>query len=294
MPILAATDFSDNAHAGLRAASREARRRNTSLTVLHSLASVAERWEYLESPPEELDRDVTEIARERLEEDYHEAVPRSEAPPIDEFRIVERHAAEGIVEVAEKGNFELVVLGATGGGTISRMLLGSTAEEVVRASDVPVMIVPSESEREEVERILAPVDMSECSRASLAAAAERARAEEAELLILHASSLPAGALALMEWEPSESDQQAHRKFTSEQMQEFLAGVDLEGIDAEQILRFGAPFREIVDIAEERDTDLIVMGTHGRRGFERLFLGSTATKVLRRLPCPALTIRYRGS
>lgn len=292
MSILVATDLSENGRTALAAASAEARRRGTPLTVLHCLDSVAERWEYLEQPPANVE-DVAEAAREELEEEFHEAVGRVEEPQVDEFRIVEAHAANGIVEVAQEGDFELVVVGATGRGTLSRLLLGSTAEEVVRSCDTPVLVVPPESPFDDVDRIVAPVDMSECSRASLAVAADRARAADAELTILHTSSLPTGAMALMEWEPSDEDRDAHREFTSEQMAEFLDGVDLEGVECDTVLRFGAPFREIVDVSEEREADLIVMGTHGRRGFERMFLGSTATKVLRRLPCAAMTIRSRG-
>jgi nucleotide-binding universal stress UspA family protein len=292
MSILVATDLSENGRTALAAASAEARRRETTLTVLHCLDSVAERWEYIEAPPDDLE-EVTEAAREKLEQEFHEAVGRVEEPTVDEFRIAEAHAADGIVDVAHEGDFELVVVGATGRGTLSRLLLGSTAEEVVRSCDTPVLVVPPESPFDEIDRIVAPVDMSECSRASLAHAADRARAADAELIVLHASSLPTGAMTLMEWEPSEEDREARLEFTSEQMQEFLEGVDLEGVDSDTELRFGAPFREIVDVSEEREADLIVMGTHGRRGFERLFLGSTATKVLRRLPCPAMTIRYRG-
>jgi len=292
MTILATTDFSDNARAGLRAAAAEARRRHTTLTLLHCVDSVSERWDYLDETPTNLDTDVRQQARDRLREEYDEAVPRDKQPKVDEFRVVEDHAAQGIVEVESAGDFELVVIGATGSGTLARLLLGSTAEEVVRSSETPVLVVPGDSELDAIDRILAPIDLSECSRASLMMAAECARAADAELSILHASSLPAGALALMEWEPSEEDKQAHRKFTSEQMADFLQGIDFEGIEPEQMLRFGAPFQEIVEVADDEQIDLIVMGTHGRRGFERLFMGSTATKVLRRLPCPATTIRSK--
>lgn len=290
MTILATTDFSDNARSALRTAAAEARRRGTSLTVLHCVDSISERWDYLDETPPDLEDRVFQKARQRLEEEFDEVVAREKQPTVDEFLVNEHHSAEGILEVESRGDYELVVVGATGGGALANLLLGSTAEEVVRSSETPVLVVPAESDLEDVDRILAPVDMSECSRASLTAAAERARAEDAKLRILHASSLPAGALALMEWEPSDDDKEAHRNFTSEQMADFLEDIDLEGIDYEQVLRFGAPFQEIVNAAEDDATHLIVMGTHGRRGFERLFLGSTATKVLRRLPCPALTIR----
>jgi nucleotide-binding universal stress UspA family protein len=54
---------------------------------------------------------------------------------------------------------------------------------------------------------------------------------------------------------------------------------------------GTPFEEIVRFARERDIDLIVMGTHGHTGLAHLFMGSVAEKVVRRAPCPVLTVRH---
>lgn len=54
---------------------------------------------------------------------------------------------------------------------------------------------------------------------------------------------------------------------------------------------GTPFEEIVRFARDKDIDLIVMGTHGHTGLAHLFLGSVAEKVVRRAPCPVLTVRH---
>ncbi|MGA7124575.1 MAG: universal stress protein [Polyangiaceae bacterium] len=59
---------------------------------------------------------------------------------------------------------------------------------------------------------------------------------------------------------------------------------------EGVLRQGTPWMEIERLAEEVDADLIVMGTHGRRGVTHVLLGSTAEKVVRTAPCPVLTVR----
>lgn len=62
-----------------------------------------------------------------------------------------------------------------------------------------------------------------------------------------------------------------------------------GLPTEAVLLEGDPVREIVRCAREKLTDLMVLGTHGRGGFERLFLGSVTEKVLRKAPCPVLTV-----
>jgi len=58
----------------------------------------------------------------------------------------------------------------------------------------------------------------------------------------------------------------------------------------RVLRRGSPFVEIVRYAKEQDVDLIVMGTHGRTGIAHMLLGSVAEKVVRKAPCPVLTVR----
>jgi nucleotide-binding universal stress UspA family protein len=68
----------------------------------------------------------------------------------------------------------------------------------------------------------------------------------------------------------------------------------EGIKSEVLLREGAPSEGIIDAAREWDADLIIAGTHGRGGLQRLFVGSTAESVLRSAPCPVLVIRGKGA
>jgi nucleotide-binding universal stress UspA family protein len=67
-----------------------------------------------------------------------------------------------------------------------------------------------------------------------------------------------------------------------------------GVRAEVLLREGAPAAGIIDAAREWDADLIIAGTHGRGGLQRLFVGSTAEAVLRSAPCPVLVIRGKGA
>jgi len=67
-----------------------------------------------------------------------------------------------------------------------------------------------------------------------------------------------------------------------------------GIASEVLLREGAPTEGIIDAAREWDADLIIAGTHGRGGLQRLFVGSTAEAVLRSAPCPVLVIRGKGA
>jgi nucleotide-binding universal stress UspA family protein len=64
-------------------------------------------------------------------------------------------------------------------------------------------------------------------------------------------------------------------------------------DYKVVLKEGEPFVEIIQIAKKNSADLIVMGTHGRSGLDHILFGSTAEKVVRKSPCPVLTIRLPG-
>lgn len=66
--------------------------------------------------------------------------------------------------------------------------------------------------------------------------------------------------------------------------------EVEGVEVESVIRKGNPFLEIIRFAKEEDIDLIIIGTHGHSGFEHIIFGSTAEKVVRKAPCPVLSVR----
>jgi len=290
MTVLASTDFSKPSADALRYAAFEARRRQTDLLVVHAVDTASERWSYLQQTDEFETDAIQKRARKKLESFFRDAVDQTERPPV-EYEILDDRAADAIVERGDE-TAELVVVGATGAGRIESALLGSTAEEIARHSTKPVLVVPHDAEPTPASSILAPVDTSDCSRHSLDHAIDRARGDESSLSIMHATVLPAGAMMMMDAGPSAAQTQAHREQVESMFNRFLEEFDLDDLDVEPILRFGSAHREIVATAKEQDTDMIVMGTHGRRGFERFFLGSTASRVLRNIPCPVMTLRHR--
>ncbi len=135
-----------------------------------------------------------------------------------------------------------------------------------------------------------PVDFSEPSREAMHLAAELASARGARLFLLYVRPLP--TLAFAEVPP----------YTAEQLMEEadeLADRSLEQWKAEALARgapsvqtrslIGAPHAEILRFAKENALDLLVMGTHGRTALMHAVLGSVAEKVVRRAPCPVLTV-----
>ncbi len=140
----------------------------------------------------------------------------------------------------------------------------------------------------EFKQILCPVDFSDTSSRALEHAAALARWYGAQLTVLHVAPTfePAQVRGLL-GETAYVPQMSREEMT-ERMRESLA-VDTLSPGARAVAEAGDTPRTIVEYAASSGTDLIVMGTHGRRGFARLLLGSVAERVLRDASCPVLTV-----
>jgi nucleotide-binding universal stress UspA family protein len=139
--------------------------------------------------------------------------------------------------------------------------------------------------RVHIGRILCPVDFSEFSSRALEHAVALAGLFDARLDMLHVvpNAVPLSGGGFF---PAGSELLRHAAFELRR----CAGLAVQsGVSVQTDLRDGEPWREIATMAESLPADLVVMGTHGRAGFEHLLLGSVAEKVLRRAPCPVLTV-----
>lgn len=200
--------------------------------------------------------------------------------------------AAGILRYAEDHDVDLIVMGTHGRPTPERVLAGSVAERVVREAPCPVLTVRRTKDGS-IRRILVPVDFSERGKAVIPTAQALARLYGASIELLYVideDALPMAHVPLLgpvRVAPEEVQARFH-KLMDHLVQERQGDVPLRGT----VLR-GHPARDIVAHAEEH-ADLIVMSTHGRTGLERLFLGSVAEKVVRRAPCPVLTMRSFGA
>lgn len=136
-----------------------------------------------------------------------------------------------------------------------------------------------------INKILFPTDFSSSSDFGLHYATSLARDNGASLLIVHIEEPPAayGGGELYYGIP-EPDMAALAKMLEQ------VKPDDPNVQYEQRLATGHPTNKIVELAKEENVDLIVLGTHGRTGFVRLLLGSTAEVVVRTAPCPVLTFK----
>lgn len=147
----------------------------------------------------------------------------------------------------------------------------------------------------QIRRILCPIDLSECSRHALDHALAIAHWYDSAVTILHVMpKVPAGAhVSAVEGFPPVAIPPASSDDVLVAVRQF-AHVDARtGVSTELLTRDGDVVAEILALAGTMPADLLVLGTHGRAGFERLALGSVAEKVLRRAACPVLSVPPRA-
>ena len=145
-------------------------------------------------------------------------------------------------------------------------------------------------------RVLHPTDFSKASSAALTRAIAEAKQNRSELLLVHvlAPVIPMAGAGEGYLAPSVYEQMSKsaRAWAQKQMDRLLAKAKAARVRARGMLLEGVAHEQIARAAKRQRADLIVMGTHGRTGMARFFLGSVAARVAATAPCPVLTVRGR--
>jgi len=143
-----------------------------------------------------------------------------------------------------------------------------------------------------LKNVLCPIDHSDCSKEALKYAVTLAMRDKAKLLLLHIIDIRSFSEGLEAMSKPLLDEE-----TLEQLRAKLLDCIPEEIrddmDVEAIVAQGIPFAEIISTAKEKKIDMIVIGSHGRTGLSHMMLGSVSEKVVRKAPCPVLTVRQPG-
>jgi len=300
--LLCPVDFSPHSHRAFHYAAAVASWYRSALTVLHVVpgASSAIAGYGLILPPAPSLAETAE-GRAALTDEVRRFIGAASPgeSPVD-IAIREGTATTEILNHAESIHADLVVIGTHGRSGITRLVLGSVAEKVLRQSPVPVLSVPPHADDPTPDapvgftRILCAVDFSECSMAALSHAASLARHAGATLVGLHVLTY-----ALAEVPELYDAVHANERLTVEEFhrwcrensrQRLSEAVEDATPGAAVVLAEGKPYREILRVADEQHCDLIVIGVRGRGAADLLFLGSTANHVIRQAACPVLTLR----
>ena len=294
--ILFATDFSESAREAQDHAVLWAGRWGATLTVLH----------VLDFPPGmDLDHPVHQMYLDQVrgQAEHHisgviEALEESGAQA--SYRIEVGIPSQKINAIARELDSDLVILGTRGLSGLEHVLVGSTAERVVRSAPCPVLAarISSETDRRPesqapqpslgIQHILVPIDFSDCSLEALEYAIAVAKVYEAVCTILHVPEPISFGLDFTLRHVQERRRMRER--IDSWLSELQALLVAQGLEAGYRLVDGAPADSILTSASVQPCDLIIMGTHGRRGLAHAVGGSVAEAVLRHAPCPVLTVK----
>jgi len=142
-----------------------------------------------------------------------------------------------------------------------------------------------------IRRILHPTDFSRASSAAFKRAVDLAKGNRAELLLVHVMSPAVPVMADGYVSPQVYDDMAAaaRAYGQKHLGALVSRAKRAGARAKGLLLEGVPHERIARAARSKKADLVI-GTHGRTGFAKLFLGSVASRVLTVSPCPVLTVR----
>ena len=204
--------------------------------------------------------------------------------------LVEALPHQAIAQYVQEADIDLIVAATHGRGGLGHAILGSFVERLVQTSEVPILTLRAqESAHPEVRptRVLVPFDFSDNARAVFPIVKEiyDRFQPKIEFVFVSDPSPPmepyGGGSMAFDVDFAASAESAFAEARKE---------GLEGVEATFEVIEGRPHAEIVRAAGQRNSDLIVLSTHGLTGVRHFLLGSNAERVVRKAPCSVLTIR----
>jgi nucleotide-binding universal stress UspA family protein len=284
--VLCATDLSDAGAEAIDQAAAIAAKDGAQLVVLHvvpvpvvlptpmgeAVPPIVEQSVVVERDGKELDRQL-----------------KSRPSATREVIRASRSVPEEILQRAGSLGADLLVVGSHRQSTMERVLIGSTAAEVVRQARCPVLIARPLRGRG---KVVVATDLTVASRPARRAAAEEARRRQARLVAVHALELPPAAVGLggTGAVPAPPDDprspSAQRRAAQERLTSFLGKAE---VAAEPLVAEGAAPASVIALCEQGGVELIVAGTHSKGRLERVLLGSVAEAIVRKAPCSVLTV-----
>jgi nucleotide-binding universal stress UspA family protein len=206
-----------------------------------------------------------------------------------ETDVVQGNPAPTIVEYAERYDHDLIVMPTHGREGISRYLIGSVSEKVVRLSSVPVLTVrmqPDETLVFPYENILVPTDGSPAATRAAEHVLEFAASLDATVHVLSVVDDTALGVDVR----SSISGTEHEQAATDAVETVVSEANERGVtNTVRHIEHGSPANVIRDTIESNDVHAVGMGTTGRRGTDRILLGSVAEKTVRSAPVPVMTV-----
>ncbi|HSN72193.1 MAG TPA: universal stress protein [Steroidobacteraceae bacterium] len=285
--ILATTDFSTPAEHAVARAATLARDQGAALTLLHVVER--ELFETLHAlvgaVDQRIESRVLDEVRTKLAA-FGQRIGEQDGVEVTTELRCGVVAAE-IAEYAQAMAADLIVLGAWGAGFIRQFVPGSTAARAIRKSQRPLLATKQQGHRP-YRRVLIPVDFSPWSAGAVHIA--RAVAPDAELLLLHAFTVPFEGLLFLAGvadDALDDYRVAAKNEAIAQLRQFTEDAGLRGPRTSTLAKLGEPVPVILDQEQEFGCDLIVLGKHGRSVTEELLLGSVTSHIVAQSNCDVL-------
>jgi nucleotide-binding universal stress UspA family protein len=288
--ILVATDFSPQADVALQQAMNIARHAGAELVIAHAhpvtaaQSTLAQTARLHSAVIDQVSQLAVADAHRQLEQLFERVT--GQGVKVSTL-LVDSPPPDGISQAARDVGADLVIVGSHGRTGLSRILLGSVAEKVLRASDVSVLIARNTAGAGGFKRLTVATDFLPLS-ASAAEAGRALAAKGAAMQLVHCWDIPviyseyATALVPLASELVNEAQAAGDKWVSRYRSPEL--------DGRFVALPGAAAHSLVNQLADNPADLIVLGSNNRRGIDRLLLGSVAERVARLAPCSVLVVR----
>lgn len=195
--------------------------------------------------------------------------------------------SDSILTFTQAQNIELIVMGTHGRRGFDRLVLGSTADRVMRKASCPVLVIskppregvaadPNARHVHRLSRVLFCTDFSENSERALNYAISATAEYDAELTLLHVVEHVSKAELLVA--------------CAEQLDKLIPPEQRKTLKVRKTVKLGKPYEQIVQHALEEQIDMITMAVHGGDVLDRAVFGSTTYKVIQLGPCPVLAVR----
>lgn len=294
--ILCATDFSDFSNQTVNYGVALAKEFGARLIICHviDLSSVAIYGEFQLDPVGQQNR-IIEDANEQLE------ALTGDQPVEWEPLITVGKPADEIIRAVEEKDIDLVISATRGRSGIKRLILGSVTERLMLTLPCPLLVlrspehdlakVPEKAIR--LKKILVGCDFSPDSGQALSHALSLAQEFEAELHLVNVIEATAQP-NFLKAEPSASEeiQADFRQLLDRKLKDLVPADARHWCTPQTSILEGQPYEELAKYAEAKGIDMIVMGIRGHGLMKSLFLGSTTDRVVRRAPCPVLSVGAR--
>lgn len=203
--------------------------------------------------------------------------------------IEEGQIPQSILSLATEKSIDLIVMGTHGWQGMDHFLLGSVAEKILRRAKCPVLVVRRPStgfvtpsgghDPIHLRKILYCTDFSEHSERALGYALSLALEYNAELTLLH----------VLEKIPAPDELQSVSSTATRKLEALIPLEAAQWATVKAAVRLGTPYQEIIQLALEAETDLVVMGVRGRNALDLTLFGSTTHRVLQLGSCPVLAV-----